>query len=63
MERKLSKLFDFQNYERNTSLQSVIDSVHKRYAIRELDEEDLFYVAAAGVPEVQQNKRSPEGEK
>lgn len=60
MERKLSKLFDYQKFEGNASLQSVIDSVHRRYAIKELDDDDLFYVAAAGVPDQRLKKRSPE---
>ena len=37
MENKLKKLFDFQKFEGNASLQSVIDDVHARYAMKELN--------------------------
>ena len=32
MENRLKKLFDFQKFEGNSDLQSVIDSVHSRYS-------------------------------
>lgn len=50
MERKLSRLFDLQKFEGNASLQQVIDEVHARYAKRELDMDDMEWVAAAGIP-------------
>ena len=50
MERKLKALFDFQKFEGNPALQSVIDSVHSRYAIRELSMDDMEWVSAAGTP-------------
>lgn len=53
MEEKLKTLFDFQRYEQNARLQTVIDSVKARYSTRELSLEDMEWVAAAGVPETQ----------
>ena len=48
MENKLKKLFDFQKFEGNASLQSVIDDVHARYAKKELSMDDMEWVNAAG---------------
>ena len=48
MENKLKKLFDFQRFEGNASLQSVIDDVHARYAMKELSMDDMEWVNAAG---------------
>ncbi len=48
MERKLKTLFDFQKFEGNSALQSVIDSVHSRYAVRELNMDEMEWVNAAG---------------
>ena len=48
MERKLKALFDFQKFEGNSALQSVIDSVHSRYTVRELSLDDMEWVNAAG---------------
>ena len=52
MENKLKAMFDFQKFEGNSELQQVIDSVHARYAVRELSLDDMEFVAAAGVPEI-----------
>ena len=49
MESLLTRLFDFQCFEGN--FQRVIDSSHSRYAAKQLDMEDLEWVAAAGSPE------------
>ena len=57
MENKLKKLFDFQRFEGNASLQSVIDEVHSRYAVRELDTEDMEWVNAAGSSDSPEKKR------
>ena len=57
MEKKLRKLFDFQRYEGNASLQSVIDDVHSRYAKRELDMDDMEWVNAAGSSDSPEKKR------
>ena len=57
MESKLRQLFDFQKFEGNSELQQVIDSVHARYAVRELSLDDMEFVAAAGVPEIPDKTR------
>ena len=41
MERKLKNLFDFQKFEGNSDLQQIIDSTHSRYAVRELDLDEM----------------------
>ena len=56
MERKLKNLFDFQKFEGNSDLQQIIDSTHSRYAVRELDLDEMEWVAAAGVPEMNTRK-------
>lgn len=50
MSRTLKQLFDYQRFEGNRDLQQVIDSVHARYAKRELDLDEMDTVAAAGMP-------------
>lgn len=50
MSRTLKQLFDYQRFEGNRDLQQVIDSVHARYAKRELDLDEMDMVAAAGMP-------------
>ena len=61
MEKKLKQLFDYQKFAENRELQQVIDSVHARYAVRELDISDMEMVSAAGVPDLPEDKK--EGEK
>ncbi len=51
MEQKLSLLFDFQSYENNEELQSVIDAVHRKYAAQQLSDDEAEFIAAAGRPE------------
>lgn len=46
IENKLSALFDFQKYENNARLASVINK--DANAIRELSDDDLNMVSAAG---------------
>ena len=48
MERTLKNLFDYQKFEGNAALQSVIDSVHSRYPVRELNMDEMEWVNAAG---------------
>ena len=60
MERKLRQLFDFQKFQGNRELQQVIDSVHSRYAVRELSMDDMSTVAAAGIPEPQDKEKNGE---
>ena len=57
MSKKLKQLFDYQRFEENKELQQVIDSVHARYARRELSLEDMEMVAAAGTPELPEKPR------
>ena len=61
MENKLKALFDYQKFEGNAELQSVIDSVHSRYAVRELSMDEMEWVNAAGVPV--QNPEALKGDK
>ena len=51
METTLRRLFDYQKFEGSRTLQQVIDNVHTRYAARELDLNEMMFVAAAGAPE------------
>ena len=57
MENKLKKLFDFQKFEGNASLQSMIDDVHARYAMKELNMDDMEWVNAAGYSDDPGKKR------
>lgn len=56
MENRLKKLFDFQKFEGNASLQSVIDDVHARYAKKELSMDDMEWVNAAGCSNAPERK-------
>ena len=60
MEKKLNQLFDYQKFEDNASLRQVVDSVHSRYAIRELDLEEMNWVNAAGIIPKDFNKKNPD---
>ena len=51
MSRTLKQLFDYQRFEENPELQQVIDSVHAKYASRELSLDDMDMVNAAGTAE------------
>ena len=45
-EKKLSKLFDYQKYENEPKLQSVIDGVNNEYSgVRRLSDDELEYAA------------------
>ncbi len=57
MENRLKKLFDYQKFEQNSALQDVIDSVHARYAKRELDFDQMETVYAAGQPTAKTRKK------
>ncbi len=48
MDKKLQQLFDFQKFEGNKDLQMIINSVHARYAVRELNLDEMGFVSAAG---------------
>lgn len=56
-EEKLKKLFDFQRFEQNPRLQKVISDTHRRIESRELTDDELDLVAAAGVPDEQSLKK------
>ena len=56
MDRALKTLFDFQKFEGNSDLQQVINSVHSRYAVKELSLDEMEWVSAAGTP-VQNTKK------
>ena len=47
MERKLKAIFDYQKFEKNPRLEKLISETENRYA-RELSDDDLFFVNAAG---------------
>ncbi len=55
---ELSRLFDFQRFEKNARLQRVIDEAHRRVKARELTDNELDQVAAAGVLNAQTPKKS-----
>lgn len=64
MERKLKNLFDYQKFEGNPALQSVIDSVHSRYPVRELNMDEMEWVNAAGTlapRSAKENGSKPDG--
>lgn len=49
MEKKLSRMFDFQKYEKNSELADLIADVDSRYPVaQELSDDELSFVAAAG---------------
>lgn len=49
MEKYLANCFDYQKFENNTDLQVVINDVHSRYAVQELNLDDMEFIAAAGM--------------
>ena len=62
MESVLTKLFDFQSFARNPTLQRIIDQVEVRYGIptvTDLSDAELSQLAAAGDPFL----REAQGEK
>ena len=60
IESKLSQAFDLHRFAPNPRLQRVIDRAHARVAARELSDEELDLVAAAGPTE---EKKPPEAPK
>ena len=48
-EKLLYQVFDLQRFAENRRLQNVIDRVHSKCAERELSDDELDMVAAAGV--------------
>ena len=57
MDNKLKQLFGYQRFEENRDLQHVIDSVHAKYAARELALDDMGMVNAAGMPELPDKRK------
>ena len=52
MENKLSRLFDYQKFSGNDALADIINDVESRYpSAKELSDDDLFFVNAAGAVE------------
>jgi hypothetical protein len=61
LEEIISLLFDFQAYEKNEELQSVIDAVHSRYTGVQLSDDEAELISAAGRPEAAfQHKKKKE---
>ena len=49
MEKFLAHSFDSQKFENNSDLQVIINDVHSRYAVQELNLDDMEFVSAAGM--------------
>ena len=62
-EKRLFQAFDFQRIEENARLKAVIDASHRRMSARELSDDELDLVAAAGTPEAMINSPKPKGKK
>ena len=79
MESVLNRLFDYQRFERETSLQDLIESVHRRTAgartqgksssvrrlfpVRELNLDEMGMLSAAGQTDLLTKKEHPEQER
>ena len=59
IESKLYQAFDLHRFAPNARLQRVIDRTHARVAARELSDEELDFVAAAGQPEQAKKPEEP----
>ena len=60
MENTLFRLFDYQKFEGNRALQQIISLVHARYhARRQLEPDELEYIAAAGIPGIENTTKKP----
>ena len=55
-EKRLHQAFDYQRFAENAHLQAVIDASHARFAARELSDDDLEFVSAAGAAETTMHK-------
>ena len=58
-ESKLFQAFALQRFAPNARLQAVIDRAHDRMAARELTDEEMELVAAAGQPEQAKKPEEP----
>lgn len=57
IDKKLSLLFDYQEFEQNPELQRIIDSVAARFSKRRLSDDEADLIAAAGRPEMSLRKK------
>lgn len=55
MEKKLKSLFEFQRFENNLRLKSLIEETEKR-AAQALSDDDLWMVNAAGAPDLPESE-------
>lgn len=60
MNGTLKQIFDYQRFEGNRELQSVIDAVHSRYPAKELELDEMETVFAAGVPTLPEKLKKQE---
>ena len=60
MRGALKALFDYQKFEKNRELQSIIDSVNSRFPTRKLSDDEADLVAAAGLPETALLRKNPQ---
>ena len=51
MEKKLKMLFDYQRFEKNAKLEKLISETEDSFA-NELSDDELFFVNAAGEPDL-----------
>ena len=58
-ERLLTEAFALQRFAPNARLQAVIEASHRRTASRELSDDELEWVAAAGAPEQAEKPEEP----
>ncbi len=58
-EKQLYQAFDLQRFASSGRLQAVIDASHARTAARELSDDELDLVAAAGAPETGKRPKEP----
>ena len=56
VKKKLRKLFEFQRFENDAALKSIIDETEKRYFGTELPDTELSELSAAGDPYTQITK-------
>ena len=61
-EKLLFQAFDLQKFSPNARLQAVIDATHARTEGRELSDDELDMVAAAGTIDAEAEKRRKENQ-
>ncbi len=52
MENKLKSIFEYQRFENNGRLAGMIAETEERYSATELSDEALFFVNAAGITDI-----------